>query len=178
MDLLEYAPFMHLLLINYKMAEVQIEDEEQEPFELTPPEVKKTRKKQKSEDESYSGKAYSIFDFWKMKTGHKRSNLQDKHKRLIINRLKEGYTEFQLAHAVIGITFSNHHIENKYDHIYYIVRETSMLDRFISMAIREGITEEKAKEEYSELKRKISAGEEITYEKKVFVNPNTGKQLV
>ncbi len=182
MGLLEYMPFLGLLLINYQMDTVDLNDnEDQLEFELKPPEPKTRRKatSNKPTDNPVTDSAYMLFNFWKVKTGHKKSNLSDRDRNLIMKRLGDGYSEAQIAHATIGISFSQHHVENKYDYMYYVVRQAAMLDRFIAFAIKEGITEEQANLEYSEVKRKLDNNEELVYEsKRVFKNPTTGKELV
>lgn len=178
MDLLEYAPFMNLLLIGYKLAEVQIEDEQPELFELKQVETKKRKTKDSEPDSTYIGKARNLFTFWKTKTGHKRSNLGNKFANMIIARIKDGYTDGQIAHGIIGLTFSKYHIENKYDHIEYVVRDTAKLDRMIAIAIKNNVTEDMAFQEFLKMVVKIENGEELSYDKKIFVNPTTGKELV
>ena len=138
---------------------------------------KRTRKKDIELDTTFIGAARELFAFWKMKTGHKRSNLQDKYAKMAIDRMKEGYTANQIAHGIIGLTHSKYHIDNKYDHFEYVVRDTNKLDRMCAIATEKQINLDDAAEEYSLFLYKYREGQDIKYEEPQYKNPITGGEL-
>lgn len=113
-------------------------------FELVMPELKllKQKKENTSVNESRKIVATRLFEFWKVCTGHLKSKINDASIRMICDRLKEGYSENQLAQAIVGITLSE--FENnrgKYDGLKYIAKESEKVDRLSAKAEKAGYNE-------------------------------------
>lgn len=169
-------PHVEKTTVTY--TEINVEQPKQQTLIDVGKTVKKTRTKKVIElDNSLIGTARELFAFWKVKTGHKRSNLQDKFAKQIIDRLKDGYSPFQIAQGIIGLTHSQYHKDNEYDHIQYVVRDTQKLDRMCDIAERNGIELDDAGEEYSVFLESFRSGEKLEYEEPTFKNPITGKEL-
>jgi len=84
----------------------------------------------------YSDSVVSIFNYWKKVHNHSRSKLDDKRKKLIISRLKEGYNLDDLKKAIDGCKHSPYHQGQNdgntvYDNITLILRDADNVDRFI-----------------------------------------------
>lgn len=80
-----------------------------------------------------------VFDYWRQVMGHPRAKLDDKRKRKIRARLKDGYTIEDLKAAIDGCKRSPHHMGQNdrgtvYDDIELICRDAPHVDRFINLA--------------------------------------------
>lgn len=174
LELFDFYPFLWLLcLTEATFIEIEV------PVEKIVEKIveKEVKVRTIKLDETWIGVARNLFAFWRFATKHMRSNLQDKSAKLIIDRLKDGYEPKQIALGVIGITYSDHHMQNKFDHMDYVVRTGKMLDHMIGLAKKNGYTEELAETAFKEYIRKRDAGEEIEPIEKVGVNPLTGNEL-
>ena len=81
--------------------------------------------------------------------------LNDKRKRLIKGRIKEGYTVEQLKKAVDGCLCSPWHRGQNpngvvYDDITLICRDATKVDQFVDMSARYGGGEDEAQDQYLE----------------------------
>lgn len=79
-----------------------------------------------------------IFEFWKAEMNHSRARLDQKRRRKIQDRLKDGYTPDDIKDAIRGCKQSPFHQgqnENgtKYDDICLICRDAEHIDRFIAL---------------------------------------------
>lgn len=174
MELFNFTPFLSLLfLTNTTFIEVEVE----KIVEIEKIVEKQVKVRTIKLDDTWIGVARNLFNFWKYLTGHSKSNLQDKYAKMIIDRLKDEYTPGQIAHGIIGLTYSDYHKTNNYDHIQYVVRDTGKLDRLIDLAKKQKITLEHAQTAFDEFIRKTEAGEDLEPIAKIAVNPNTGKTL-
>jgi hypothetical protein len=102
-------------------------------------------KKEEKEDMPSSRKSANVglsvtkvFDYWKEALSHPRSILDQKRKRLIEARLKEGYSEEDLRQAIRGIKNSPHNMGRNdtgtvYDDITLICRDAAHVERFMGM---------------------------------------------
>ncbi|SJM89997.1 hypothetical protein [Crenothrix polyspora] len=83
--------------------------------------------------------AYSeIYENWKSVMNHPRSNLSDKHRKLISDVMKSGYSVDDIKTAIIGCSMTPHNMganENKqiYDGLHVILKPEN-IDRFIGNA--------------------------------------------
>jgi len=80
-----------------------------------------------------------LFSYWQEIMGYKRARLDEKRKRAICGRLKEGYTEDDIRLAIEGCFLSPFHQgENqnhqRYDDLSLICRDAEHIDRFIARA--------------------------------------------
>lgn len=174
MELFDFTPFISLLFLTQAtFIEVEVPVEKIVEVKVE----KEVKVRTIKLDETWIGVARDLFAFWKFATKHPRSNLQDKSAKLIIDRLKDGYDKYQIATGIIGITYSDHHTQNKYDHIDYVVRTAKMLDTFIALASDNGYKPEYAEITFNEYIRKRDAGETIEPLEKSAVNPTTGKTI-
>lgn len=78
----------------------------------------------------------AVFDYWRSIMGHARARLDDSRKKIILARLKDGYTVEDLCLAIDGNKASAwHQGENDrggiYDGIELICRSASHVDKFI-----------------------------------------------
>lgn len=81
----------------------------------------------------------AVFEYWQDKRGHEKAKLDEKRKRAIKARLKDGYSVEDLCKAVDGIAKSSHHMgQNEqrtvYDDIELICRTAVNVDKFIKLA--------------------------------------------
>jgi hypothetical protein len=173
---LEVQPHQAVVLEQLQNGHVRV-PEQQSLIEVGEKKRKPRAKKTIELDNSMIGTAKELFAFWKMKTGHKRSNLQDKYAKMAMDRMKEGYTPVQIAQAIIGLTHSDFHIQNNYDHFEYVVRNAKNMDKFCDLAEKNSVTETEASKIYSEFVEQLRSGAEIQYETTTFKNPITGREL-
>lgn len=80
-----------------------------------------------------------IFEYWKQVHNHPRSKLDAKRRKLVSDRLKDGYSEADLMAAIDGCKMSPHHQgENDrrtvYDDLELICRDGKHVDMFIKIA--------------------------------------------
>jgi hypothetical protein len=174
LGLFDFTPFLSLLfLTEAKFIEVEVPVEK--IVEVVVEREVKTRTIKL--DETWIGVARDLFAFWKFVTKHPRSNLQDKSAKFIIDRLKDGYDKYQIAAGVIGITYSDHHVQNKFDHMDYVVRTGKMLDHMISLATNNGYKPEYVQTTFDEYIKKRDSGEDIEPLEKAGKNKTTGNTL-
>lgn len=85
------------------------------------------------------GEVDEVFEYWQAQRGHDRAKLDEKRRKAIKARLKDGYTVGDLFHAVDGIARSSHHMGQNdqqavYDDIELICRNAVNVDKFIKLA--------------------------------------------
>lgn len=95
------------------------------------------------EPSTYIGQAMEVFNFWK-DANKKKTNVSPKITKMIIDRIKEGYTVVQLCQASIGILFSPHHQGKnnngmngqgiKYNEPRYVFGDSEKVSRWIDKA--------------------------------------------
>lgn len=83
-----------------------------------------------------SDEIQEVFAYWQERLNHGRAKLDEKRRKKIRDRLKDGYTVADLKDAIDGITKSPHHMgENEssaiYDDIELICRDGPHVDKFI-----------------------------------------------
>lgn len=83
-----------------------------------------------------------VFEFWKELLSNERSRLDEKRRRAIMSRLRDGYTADDLKMACLGCRASPfHNGENDrnraYKSIELICRDSDHVDHFIEVAERE-----------------------------------------
>lgn len=83
-----------------------------------------------------------VFEFWRDLHSNGRSRLDEKRRRAITARLRDGYTVDDLKLAVLGCKFSPFHNgendrQTAYKSIELICRDADHVDRFIDLAERE-----------------------------------------
>lgn len=119
--------------------------------------------------------AKRLFEIWKIVFKKPRSNYQDRDIRMICQLLHSGYTEAQIIQGIIGLSKSEHHIKNGYNHIYYVVRSTNQLNMMIHKAEQFGITEERCQARLDEyIKNPAEFGKSTD---SGYVNPTTGRPM-
>lgn len=79
-----------------------------------------------------------VFAYWQGQRGHERAKLDDKRKKAIKARLKDGYTVGDLFNAIDGISRSTYHMGQNdsravYDDIELICRTAVNVDKFIKL---------------------------------------------
>lgn len=90
----------------------------------------------------------TVFEYWQEVMGHPKAKLDDKRKRRVSARLKDGYTVDELKQATDGCKKSPHNMgENDtgtvYDDLELICRDAAHVDRFIAMAEGRGLKDGK-----------------------------------
>lgn len=80
-----------------------------------------------------------VFDFWKEFFGHPRAFFDEKRRKAVRARLREGYSVDDLILAVRGCKLTPHNMgqndrQEIYDDIELICRDTSHVERFITRA--------------------------------------------
>lgn len=104
----------------------------------------------------------------------------------LIDRLKDGYSHIQLAHAIIGLTVDKWHVQNKLLHVEYAIRSGEKIDKLIDSAESRGINEQKVEQRYDWFCDRLTEGKSIQqiiieYDKNGNnnnnLNPNTGAKL-
>lgn len=81
----------------------------------------------------------SVFEYWRTATNHPRARLDEKRRKAIAARLKDGYRVEDLKRAVDGCLASPWHQganngKRTYDDIELICRNASKVDQFLSIA--------------------------------------------
>lgn len=81
----------------------------------------------------------AVFSYWQAKRGHDRAKLDEKRKKAIKARFKDGYTVGELCLAIDGISRSPHHMGQNdqrtvYDDIELICRTAANVDKFAKLA--------------------------------------------
>lgn len=79
----------------------------------------------------------SVFAFWKQTMFHERAVLDKKRRRIIEDRLKDGYTAEALCEAIKGCSLSPFHMgendrKTRYDGLDLILRNAEKVDQFIA----------------------------------------------
>lgn len=173
-DLLNYAPFMMLAL--FMTPEPQIIEK---TVEVVKEKIVAEREKLRPEDHPYVQRAAKLFEFWKWVTNHPKSNISDKYLRMIINRLKENYSDYQVAQAILGILSRKGQKDfEKYDTLNYIIKDSARLDMMVKDAEKMGFNIDKAGNEFYEFSKKFDSNEKIEPRSTVdIINPNTGSKL-
>lgn len=126
---------------------------------------KKLSKKTPAKDENDAA-VWEVFCHWRdaseevsLREGRRNQGrkrvLNDKRKRLIKGRIKEGYTVEQLKKAVDGCLCSPWHRGQNpngvvYDDITLICRDATKVDQFVDMSARYGGGEDEAQDQYLE----------------------------
>jgi len=85
------------------------------------------------------GEAGQVFDYWRETMNHPKAKLDDKRRRKITARLKDGYNVSDLMRAIDGCKRSPHHMGDNdratvYDDIELICRDAPHVDKFIKLA--------------------------------------------
>lgn len=81
----------------------------------------------------------AVFSYWQNQRGHERAKLDDKRKKVIKARFKDGYSVEDLCRAVDGVSRSAHHMGQNdsrtvYDDIELICRTAANVDKFSKLA--------------------------------------------
>lgn len=172
-SLFNFSPFMALLwFTNATYIEIPVEKE----VLVEKVVVKEIKERVINVDETYIGVARDLFAFWRYIHKHPRSNLQDKYAKMIIDRIKQNYTQAQIAQGILGLNYSEYHKKNSFDHIQYVVKESAKLDRLIDVAAKNNISEAVAEAAYNQYLKQRDSGE-LEPAKKEGVNPITGNTL-
>ncbi|MGB4825630.1 MAG: hypothetical protein WBP82_12095, partial [Leuconostoc mesenteroides] len=172
MNLLNFNPFLALMLFGKSEPEVIEKIVEKKVIE---------REKFKESDLPFMRRASRIYEFWKWVTNHPQSKISEKFLKMIIARLKEDYTDGQLAHSIYGLLPRKENPEmNKFDGIKYVFGDSEKVDRMISDAIKSGYTEKLAEDEFDDFCQALEHQEDIKprpirYGSK---NKSTGANLV
>lgn len=79
-----------------------------------------------------------VFNFWKECFEHPKAKLDDKRKKRIAARLKEGYSVGELQRAIVGCSYSPFHqgqndSKTVYDGLETILRDAAQVDKFIEL---------------------------------------------
>lgn len=90
----------------------------------------------KEVERNLSAEAREIFNYWQQITKHPRSRLDERRNKVIIARLKDGYSKDDLKLAVFGCAHSKFHQgENDrhqvFDSIELICRNADKVDQFM-----------------------------------------------
>lgn len=85
-----------------------------------------------------AGVVEEIFKYWQAELKHLQSVLDDKRRKVITARIKEGYTKERIMQAIRGIKLSPHNMgqndrNTKFDDIELICRCGANVDRFADM---------------------------------------------
>ncbi len=104
---------------------VVVLDSESAPEETTPA----------PERDAVSG----VFDYWRQRTGYARAKLDDKRRRAVKARLKDGYSPEDLRRAIDGCMLTPHNCGQnergeRYDDLELICRSGPQVDRFMRNA--------------------------------------------
>ncbi len=80
----------------------------------------------------------AVFDHWREVMGHLKARLDDKRRKLVEARLKNGYTVDDLKDAITGCSKSPYHMgqneqRTRYDGLDLILRDGSKVDKFIAI---------------------------------------------
>lgn len=80
----------------------------------------------------------SVFQHWQIIHDYKRARLDDKRRKLINDRLKDGYSLQDLSDAISGCFLSAFHMGDnpnakRYNDLNLIIRDASHIDQFISL---------------------------------------------
>lgn len=119
--------------------------------------------------------AIRLFEIWRKVLKKPRSNYKDEDLRMIIKLLQSGYSEAQIIQGIIGLSKSEHHMNNGYYHIYYVVRSTNQLTMMIHKAEEYGFTEERCQKRLDEYDKNSSEFGQTT--DSGYINPTTGKSI-
>lgn len=81
----------------------------------------------------------AVFEHWRTVMGHPRAVLDDKRRKLIEARLKDGYSAEDLCQAVTGCSLSPFNMGqndsgSRYDGLELILRDSSKVDRFLAIS--------------------------------------------
>lgn len=106
-----------------------------EPADADPPDVLVLDQPRQREPDAVR----QVFDHWRTRMNHPGANLDDKRKRHIRQRLKDGYTPDQLCKAIDGCALTPHNMGQndngqKYDGLHVIFRDADQVDRFMRNA--------------------------------------------
>lgn len=79
----------------------------------------------------------AVFDHWRLTMNHQRSVLDDKRRKLIEARMKDGYSIDDLKAAITGCSLSPFHMGQneqgaRYDGLELILRDGSKVDKFLA----------------------------------------------
>lgn len=104
------------------------------------PEKEKKERPTPSRDESRADCVDQIFSHWKERLNHPKAQLGEKRKKLIIARMKDGYSVEDLKEAIDGCARSPYHQGGNtsgmvYDTIELICRDAQHVDQFRKIAI-------------------------------------------
>lgn len=81
-----------------------------------------------------SGAVMRVFEYWKVHSGHTRARLTPERQRLIVARLKQGYSERDLLAAIRGCVESEFHASGGHDDLTLIMRSGSKVEGFMLKA--------------------------------------------
>lgn len=87
------------------------------------------------------GAIVEVFEFWRTQLSNARSRLDEKRRKVIASRLKDGYSVEDLKLAIMGCKSSDFHMGAnelgiKYCSIDLICRSAEKVDQFIEMGER------------------------------------------
>lgn len=119
--------------------------------------------------------AKRIYDIWKKIFKKTRPGYRDQYLRMIAHRLREGYSEVDLIQAIIGLSKSEHHLEQGYTDIYYCIRSPQQVELMMSRAEIAGITKARIEtrlEQYITNPTEFGSSTDSGY-----TNPRTGKSI-
>lgn len=78
----------------------------------------------------FTAEAKEVFAYWVERTGHSRAQFTDERKRVIVARLRQGYSVAALKHAIDGCMTSTYHVEHDYIELTLICRNGEKVEWF------------------------------------------------
>lgn len=128
-ELSETSPFQATLEGLASQEQEQEQEQKQEKEQ-------KTHVEQQAARPRFSDDVDRVFEFWKQEANSPRSKLDDKRRKAIVARLKDGFSAADLCKAVSGCLKTPHNIGmneagQKYIDIELICRSTSNVERFM-----------------------------------------------
>lgn len=125
--------------------------------------------------------AQKLFDYSKLLFKKPRMTSNELYLRNIVRKMAEGYSEYDMAHALIGMANSVFHLQNGLFHINYAARPIARPEQLISKAQEAGITTEESNrryDEFSKLYETLDIQEIIDLRKEEkILNKSTGVEL-
>ena len=73
-----------------------------------------------------------IFEYWKCVFKHPRAKFDEKRKKSILKAFKLGYCEDDILNAISGAAKTPWNVDNNYDDLSLILRDSSHIERFMS----------------------------------------------
>lgn len=75
-----------------------------------------------------------VWAYWLRSTGKDRAKPTPERKRVVLARLREGYSETDIKRAIDGCLTSDHHVEGGHTDLTLICRNGSKLEAFVEKA--------------------------------------------